>query len=760
MADPSPVRRSWKRRLIIAGSTLVVVLVVIAFLFPYILKRYIEANSEAWIGRKVTIDLIVLNPFTLKYGVYGLTCHEPQSDAVFVSWDEVSLRTDLWDGFRKAHWRFGRVRIVQPYFHIAQRGDRFNFSDLMELGGTDTVPSTDTSSVLFTMEDILITGGRIDYSSDLLRAPVQVAGLEARCSRISSENERMDFTLGFDLLSGGRLDGGFMIDPGASAYGVDAELKGFALPQLLPYLQDFFACEALNGSMDLGLHVLDNYADTTGLVLSASLGLYAVELLDPGGRPLFALKHGNAALDTMVAATGHLEVGRVVVDGADIHFTMLADGTDNWTRHLKLDTMAVTGDSTNVQLQASESNVFVMLAEYVSYLGQQMIASDYTADSLALVNAAVHFEDHTPALPFRYAITGINVSSQRVTSEQAEGIIRAGAALNGTGRLTADAVFDPGDLRNVVVDLEVVDLDLAHLDPYVRWYAAHPMEDGVLRFSTTTSIIAGQLDSRNHLYVDKLKVGRKVDEHDPEIYVLPLRLAVGLLKDVDGVVELDVPVKGDLNDPRFKVWPIVWQVVKNLIVKAATAPARLLVRAFAGADEADLERVRFEHLQHVLGSGQEKTLRQLASALKGKTELTVDLVPIVDEQAELQEVAVFKAKQTFLFGDMGALAAADSTRIAELGTRDSAFTAFVEQRTPAMADRSLHERAVFMVGADACRMIARAREEARKEHVMKYLLGQGVPADRIKVRPGTKEELAGQLGVPGYRFVYDMGNEP
>lgn len=742
------------------GSGLVVLLALVAFLFPYLLKRYIEANSEAWIGRKVTIDLIVLNPLTLKYGVYGLTCHEPMSDAVFVSWDEVSVRTDLWDGFQKKHWRFNKVRITDPYFHIAQRGDRFNFSDLMELGGTDTVPSTDTSSALFTMEDIVLSGGRIDYASDLLRAPVQVVGLEARCTRITSEETRMDFALGFDLESGGRLDGGFMIDPGASAYGVDAELTGFALPQLLPYLQDFFACKALNGSMDLGLHVLDNYADTTSLVLSASLGLNAVELIDPGGKPLFALKHANAALDTMVAATGHLEVGRVVVDGADVHFTMLADGTDNWTRHLKLDTTAVAGDSASVQLQASESNVFVMLAEYVSYLGQQMIASEYTADSLALVNSAVHFEDHTPALPFRYAITGIGVASQRVTSEQAEGIIRAAATLNGTGRLVADAVFDPGDLRNVVVDLEVEDLDLAHLDPYVRWYAAHPMEDGLLRYTTTTSVLGGQLDSRNHLHVDKLKVGRKVEEHDPEIYVLPLRLAVGLLKDVDGVVELDVPVKGDLNDPQFKVWPIVWQVVKNLVVKAVSAPGRLLVRAFEGADEADLERVRFEHLQHAPGKGQEKTLRQLASALKGKPELSVDLLPIVDEQAELQEVAVFKAKQAFLFGDKGTLAAADSARIADLGTRDSAFTAFVEQRTPAMAGRSLHERAVSMAGADACRTIARELEEARKEHVMKYLLGQGVPAARVKIRAGTKEELAGQQGVPGYRFVYDMGEEP
>jgi hypothetical protein len=57
-------------------------------LLPYILKRYIETHSEAWIDRKVTIDRIVLNPFTFRYAITGVTCYEPKSEEVFVSWKE------------------------------------------------------------------------------------------------------------------------------------------------------------------------------------------------------------------------------------------------------------------------------------------------------------------------------------------------------------------------------------------------------------------------------------------------------------------------------------------------------------------------------------------------------------------------------------------------------------------------------------------------------------------------------------------------
>ena len=742
---------------IILGALLIIVLLMVALLLPYVLKRYIEEHSEEWINRKVTIDRIILNPFTFRYGITGVTCYEPKSEEVFVSWATISLRSNLWKGFQENNWRFTGLRIESPYFHIAQNGDRFNFSDLLELGGNDMTSAETTAPVRFSMEDIVLSDGRIDYASDVLAAPVRIRDLTATCNIISSESARMDFGLGFDLNEGGRMDGGFMLDTDRSLYGIDAELKAFAMPQLLPYLQDFFTCGSLEGAMDLDLNLLDSYADPTSLAISADLDLRGVKLTDPNSEELFSLKSAKARLDTLVAKDQRVDMGELVLDGADLKFVMLQNGTDNWTRLLKLDTTAVPGDSAATQLQASESNVFLMLADYISYLGEQIVASDYTAKKLALTNSAVHFEDNTPAQPFRYVISAINVSANRITSDQEAGKVTASAVLQETGTLKGDAVFDPKNIRNVSVDLTVDELALNHLDAYGRWYAAHPLEEGVLNYVTKTVLQDGNIDSQNHLRVDKLKIGKKVDEHDPEIYVLPLRLAAGLLKDVNGVVELDVPVKGDLKDPQFKVWPIVWQVLKNLIVKAATAPGRLLVRAFEGADESDLERVRFQYLQAGPAKPQEKTLKQLVSALKAKPELAVDLISLVDAEAEAMEVAVFHAKKAFLFPDKSTIDGGDSTRIIELSARDTAFTAYVEGRSVSMEGKSLRERCLSLLGAAEADRIAGEIEYARRESTMQFLLAQGAEPARVRYRDGTTEELAGQRGVPGFRFVYDVG---
>lgn len=757
MTEAPTKPRSKKRVLLVVVAFLFAFLLIVSLLLPYILKRYIEAHSEEWINRKVTIERITLNPFNLRYAVMGVMCYEPQSEVVFVSWKNISLRSNLWNGFQENNWRFTDIRIESPYVHITQNGDRFNFSDLLELGGEDTKSAETSTPVRFSMEDIVLNDGRLDYKSDVLAAPLGLKNLKATSSIMSSERARMDFALGFDLNEGGRLDGGFMLDTDRSLYGIDGKLESFAVPQLLPYLKDFFACKALEGAMDLELHLLDSYADTASLVLSAGLDLRDVELTDPNGDKLFSMKKATARLDTLVAKDQRVDMGEVVLDGADLKFVMLADGTDNWTRLLELDSTAVAGDSTTTQLQASESNVFLMLADYISYLGEQVVASDYTAKKLALTNSAVHFEDNTPAQPFRYAISAINVSAARITSDQEAGRITASAVLQETGKLKGGAVFDPKNIRNVTVDLAVDDLALHHLDAYGRWYAAHPLVDGMLQYVTKTVVQDGLIDSENHLRVDKLNVGNKVDEHDPEIYVLPLRLAAALLKDVNGVVELDVPVKGDLKDPQFKIWPIIWQVLKNLIVKAATAPGRLLARAFEGADEADLERVRFEYLQPSPTKLQQKTLRQLISALKAKPELIVDLVSIVDAKAEAKEVAMFHVKKAFLFPDKSTIDGADSARIAQLSARDTAFTAYVDGRTTVMEGKSVHDRCLSLLGAAEADRITAEIEYARRESTMQFLLAQGVEPARVRYRDGTAEELAGQLGVPGFRFVYDVG---
>ncbi|MBX2978607.1 MAG: DUF748 domain-containing protein [Flavobacteriales bacterium] len=747
-------RPRWRTFAYALGALVLLGLLVTAFLFPHLLKRYIEQNSEAWIDRKITIGSIVLNPITGTYAVHDLVCFEPRSEQVFISFNKLGVKGDVLDGFRKGHWRFHDAELRDPYVHIHHRGERFNFSDLLELGGEADTAKADQGSVLFTVVDIALTGGRMDYDSDLLREPLHVVDLAVACNLITSESGHMDFVVGLGLTDGTRLDGGFTIDTDSARYAVEAHLRDLDLASSLPYLQDFFGAGSLAGKLDVDLDVKQSYADSSDLALSARMHMRGLDLRGPDGDPLVRMRSLRAHLDTLVG--DHLELGVVDIDGLDARFALLPDGSDNWTRLLRLVPDTTADEAGAMVLDASASNYFVLLAEYISYLGSAVTTSDYSADSLVFRNGALFFEDLTVPGGFNYRLSAIDLRAQRFNAGSQSAPVSLAMRLNNAGSLVAKAIFDPADLRNVTLSVRLDSLLMPHLDAYTRWYAAHPALDGVLAFTSETAIHAGMIDSRNNLRIDHLRFGKRIQEHDPEVFVLPLRLAAGLLKDVKGMVSLDIPVRGDLRDPSFKVLPIVWQVLKNLVVKAAAAPAKLLVRVFDGADERALEKVRFEPMQQHLEKEQERALQQVAKALLAKPDLRVDLVELVDSVAETGALALFQAKARYLLPGAVVLSAADSTRVLAVSERDTLFMQWMDVQMPGTASQSMHQRSVALVGASSVRQLWSGVEQARRAAVRAAFVSAGVVPTRYAIRKGTPAELAVHGGPPGYLFVYDI----
>jgi hypothetical protein len=551
------------------------------------------------------------------------------------------------------------------------------------------------------------------------------------------------------------LDAEVMLDTRTNAYGVNAHLNTFDLQALKPYVEEFFECDRFEGLVDIDVNLKDNLDDTTSFAMSAAMDLKDFELTDPNGDLLLRCKSVSANVDTIIAKEQLLKMGDMNVEEAAIRFVLLNDGSDNWTRLVKLESTEVDGDVV-ASSNASESNIFLLMADYVTALAKYFTTSTYSASSIAVNNASLEFEDHTPAQPFRYDITGIDLYTKSMSSAESSATITGNATLEETGKVEAKIIFDPNNTMNIDIDFKVAENDLSDMDAYSRWYAAHPLKDGIFALESRTRIQNGLLDSQNRIRVDDLVVGKNVDDHDPETIVLPLRLGASLLKDPKGIVYLEVPVTGDLNDPTFKPWPIVLKIMKDLVLKAVSAPGQLLSGLVEDADPEELERLRLDYLQRDLDSKHQKSLGHLALALKNKTEISVAFVSTLDEKAEAEEVGVFQVKRSYLFNDRIDLTAADSLQLLELNNSDSLFRAYVEERTPELSGRTIHERCYLLTGAEVCKATVIELEQARQESMQQTLMAEGLSPDRFSFRLGTESELTGLRGLPGYRFIYSV----
>ena len=186
--------------------------------------------------------------------------------------------------------------------------------------------------------------------------------------------------------------------------------------------------------------------------------------------------------------------------------------------------------------------------------------------------------------------------------------------------------------RELSLDLtgKARDVDLPPLTPYAAKYAGYSIEKGKLSFDVHYKIEDRKLAAQNKLVLDQLTFGARVDS--PDATKLPVHLAVALLKDRNGVIDVELPIAGSLDDPQFSVGGLIIRVIVNLITKIVTAPFAIL-GALAGGGE-QLAFVEFAPGRAELSSMAETKLRTLSKALGDRPGLKLDVtgraVPAAD----------------------------------------------------------------------------------------------------------------------------------
>ena len=174
-------------------------------------------------------------------------------------------------------------------------------------------------------------------------------------------------------------------------------------------------------------------------------------------------------------------------------------------------------------------------------------------------------------------------------------------------------------------------MDLSPTSPYAGKYVGYSIEKGKLSFDIDYHIDNRKLQAENKVFIDQFTFGEKVES--PTATGLPVKLAVALLKDRNGEIHLDLPVTGSLDDPKFSIWGVVWQIVGNLITKAVTSPFALLGAAFSGA-EGGTQYVEFQPGLAVLDDKAAKTLEALRKGLAEKPSLKLEVAGYVDPDTD------------------------------------------------------------------------------------------------------------------------------
>lgn len=266
-------------------------------------------------------------------------------------------------------------------------------------------------------------------------------------------------------------------------------------------------------------------------------------------------------------------------------------------------------------------------------------------DALRLHDCGGAYIDQTMDPEFRLALETVNGGLTGISSEadagaaiDVEGVVPGGGLVDIEGEID---VFDPGRLSELAIDCREV--ALPPLSPMAVRFIGHPFATGAATLDLDYDIAARQLTGNNLLVTDGMKLGDKVEGEG--LMNLPFKLGLSLLTDKNGLVTLEFPIAGSLDDPSFGVGNAIQAAVKEVITELLKSPFRLLAKLGGGSGDDDLGFIEFEAGSSELEATATAKLRTLAAGAAERPTLELLVEGAFDEAADtaVLRAAAFEA---------------------------------------------------------------------------------------------------------------------
>ena len=744
----------------------VVAILVIYFLFlPPILKYIVENQGEKQLGRKVEVGYIGFNIFKGSFNMHDLKIYEPDKKAIFLSFRRFYINFNVPEIFRKTY-HIESVGLDEPVIHISQTDSTFNFTDILDRLSSDSTETieeepTDTTAsepVKYIVEDFTVTSGLLSYVNPDFELNDTIKNLNIEVPKVAWDDPELYVSFLFNLAGGGDFKGNISFNTSDQSMILRDSISNFNLFNYKHYLNPYLVTGSLNGFLNTN-NILIGNTKTFDLIMSGNLSLDDFSITDTSGAIVAGFREFSVTFDSINFSADILSFDTISLVEPVLHYIMTPTG-DNFTAMMP---STGTTDSTTTEQVAetaySGENPLEMMVAYIQESMNTYLFQSYNINRIQILNGKIVYEDYTPDEPFRAGIDSLTLKLSNLTTRVDRSYGSLYSRLNEEGHFVADISVDPHNLLNMDLKYEISSLMVPDFNPYSVYYIAYPFPRGAFNYEGSLVINEKKLNSSNKIVIEKIYIGDKVK--NKTAVSLPVKLAIAILRDRQGDIRLDVPVSGDLNDPKVKIWRIVLDILKNIIIKAATAPYDMLASAFGG-NEKDYKDILFKYRQGVTDEKQQTQLARIAEILTDKPELNVAFNQVVDPEQEKARIAIWETKKLYLYefvrnSQVPALVSPeDSLELERIDPDKDLYNFFAARLDGTLAHLSLAEKCYQMAGPEKVNKMQEAIMSGRNRSLSDYMTRHlKVPEERFSVTVSNDPALV-NAEYPFFSIKFDV----
>ena len=565
----------------------VIVLAALALCFSGTISRlYIHRHSKELIGREVSIGSLSINPFTA--GIRAKDVHILEKDGKNDFLSLASLEGNI--NLRPIAHRVLKVRRLYAdslYVNIEQNGSAFNFDDIVEKISSYLDEDSRDSGWKMDLRNIGLSGGKLCYSDKQLGSRFTFSKISLDIPKISLDGKNTDVGTVLTFDQGGQMDCRLSYNPDRSRYTLLLKIKDIATDRITPYLQQFLNIRRCKGTVSGTLDIKGKTQHITDADIKGNLYAEDLKVIDSRRKAVFSAESLDAAISEFNLAKGIAHLQSLVIKGPQTYYEIMTDSTDNFSTLLKSDDLTYEDSNPSVRL---------------------------LIDSLRIKDGKAEFKDLTLKESFSYRISEIGLECDGFRLDRMN-ILKGSAVASKAGKIDFEWTTDFVKMDNVYLDITASNINVKDFSPYSKYFVGNRIDGGTMRLESHNTIIGNHIDASNSIEIYRPKVSSRSKWSEP-VYEVPVRLGVYALTNKKGMLKMNLPVKGNLDNPDFSYRKTLLKAMFNMFTKVSAAPMRAIGNLLGR--EEDMDRIFIDLSSEDFSTKEYGKLDLIVEAMKEK----------------------------------------------------------------------------------------------------------------------------------------------
>ncbi|WP_159022915.1 DUF748 domain-containing protein [Formosa sp. L2A11] len=623
------IKKKWK----IGGLVLLLLIILTLILLPIVAKNYAINNSKTLLGRQIDINKLKINYFTGTIKVIDFKMFEADDVTDFISLDTLILDTEP--------YRYITNELVVEQLYIkgltintTQKNSVFNFDDLIAFyteDSTQVEEPEDEDPFKYSLNNLELKNANFIFNDKDVNQVTNIEDISFLIPYIGwNQEEKSNADLKFNFENGGYFSSNINMNPIDGEFNATLSINDLNLNSFYKYVSEYAEINSFNGRLNSQIKVTGNINNAVKAIISGKATVNDFEMTDSNNKKVIALKKVNTKLQKIDYTNSSYVIDSLNLTEPYSYF-QLDSVTNNLFKIFKLDDTSSKTENSLVQqpkdtIQSTNNSPELYYA--INHLNVNHGVLDYT--------------DNLTGEEFDYHLSDIKINSDSISSKADWITIYSEMLLNNRGTLKAKLSANPLSTDNAEIDITIERFLLSDINIYSRYYLNHDILEGDFFYKTTTKIVDGEITSENKLMLKDAEVSSAAKG----LNALPLKFALFLLKDKNGDVNLDVPVRGNMNDPSVNMRKIVVTTLKNLIIKTVASPIKFLGGLVDG-DPKDLEEIEFIYLDTIPEGKPLRQLDKLIDLENKKKGLKIEIQHYVDLKLQKEAIALSELGNAF-----------------------------------------------------------------------------------------------------------------